>query len=66
MAIVYHPRRGTGTTKIAAAGSRSFRRDPQPQAKGHAGHRADAAEPEDQEPQQALRQRSRMLPGWLQ
>jgi hypothetical protein len=38
----------------------SLRREPQPQAKGYDGHSADAAEPEEREPQQALRQRSRL------
>jgi hypothetical protein len=35
----------------------SFGRDPEPQAVGHDAHGADAAEPQGDEPQQALRQR---------
>jgi hypothetical protein len=39
----------------------SPRHQPQPQAEGHDGHGADADEPKGSEPQQALRQRSRIL-----
>jgi hypothetical protein len=38
-----------------------FRREPQPKAIGHNGHAADPAEPKRYEPQQALRQRQRIL-----
>ena len=44
------------------SGFASFRRDPQPQAKGYQRHGADAAEPKHGEPQQTLRQRARI---WL-
>jgi hypothetical protein len=39
----------------------SFRRQPEPQAKGEQGNAADTAEPKYGEPQQALRQRSLWL-----
>jgi hypothetical protein len=39
----------------------SFGREPQPQAEGYDGNRADAAEPKGCEPQQALCQRSWVL-----
>src|SRR5882724_1550220 len=42
---------------------RLFRCDPQPQAIGHDTYRADPAEPKGGEPQQALRQRARILLG---
>jgi hypothetical protein len=44
----------------------SLRREPQPQAIGHDGHGADTSEPKYGEPQQALRQRSRLLLSWHQ
>jgi hypothetical protein len=44
----------------------SFRRDPQPQSIGDNRHRTDAAEPQDGEPQETLRQRARVLPGLRQ
>jgi hypothetical protein len=44
----------------------SLGREPQPQAKGHNRHGADAAQPKAYEPQQALRQRRRLLLLWHQ
>jgi hypothetical protein len=37
-------------------------RDPEPQSVGHDAHGADTAEPQGDEPQQPLRQRSRIWP----
>jgi hypothetical protein len=45
---------------LKARSKASFRRDPQPQAKSHDRHGADATEPEGDEPQQALCQRWRI------
>jgi hypothetical protein len=44
----------------------SLRHQPQPQGEGHDRYAADAAEPKRSEPQQALRQRSRILLIWRQ
>jgi hypothetical protein len=50
----------------AIATNGSFRRDPEPQAPGDQRNRADAAKPQHDKPQEALRQRTRWRLAWHQ
>jgi hypothetical protein len=57
----------TGMLSVFGNGAEaSARHQPQPQGEGHDGYAADAAKPKGSEPQQALRQRSRILLVWRQ